>query len=127
MASDLNDGGVLNLASRDEEEFRYQLELVKAMYQDKFNKLKELKDAIERTHAIMERGKRKLKKDFDQWYHLSCEGSKYSVRQSIATKKEGNEVSTTSDDLKRIKKQPNDLDAFREAQKALLKMRTENN
>ncbi|GMI12711.1 hypothetical protein TrVE_jg1670 [Triparma verrucosa] len=54
----------------DPEEARHRkgIEMSKFIYKENFNKLKELKHAIEHIQRLLEKSRTKLQSDFDQWY-----------------------------------------------------------
>ncbi len=58
-----------------EEESRRAIEGEKKVYQQAFQRLKELKTEIEHIKRLMEKGRIKLQRDFDIWYDKMCNPS----------------------------------------------------
>ena len=52
----------------EESEYRRQIEQEKFVYKENFNRLRELKGAIEHIQRLMEKSRVKMQSDFDVWY-----------------------------------------------------------
>ena len=54
----------------EEDQLQSDINNVKAIYQNQYSELKELKADIERIQALLERSKDRMKKDFEQWFEM---------------------------------------------------------
>ena len=84
----------------EEQEHRKNIEREKTVYKENFQKLRELKNAIEHIQRLLEKSRGKMQTDFDAWYkvcmyqankHNSSNISSSSNRSAFQSKETGNE------------------------------------
>ena len=117
-----------------EENLRNMIEIEKKNYKRNFSILKDLKAKIEYLHKILERGKVKLKNEFDRWYETMLEKKhkeKHHSKTNHATV--NNDFNSMSPQLPPgiqltgNEKTDDDIIAFYKAKEILLARRAANN